>query len=98
MKWFKVLLKWAKYYERMMRNREYGSNIGTYKDASAETLNILFLHAIYSHLTCILISDPIVLYQNEEENKNGLDRPEVCKRLQENAAGQGEEDTPNTPR
>ena len=35
----------------------------------------------------ILISDPIVLYHNEEENKIGLDCPEVFKRLQENAAG-----------
>ena len=59
---------------------------------------IEILYAVYSHLTCILISDPIVLYQNEEENKIGLDRPEVFKLLQKNAAGKGEEDTPNVPR
>ena len=47
MKWLKVLLKWAKYYERVMRNREYGSNLGTYKDTSAETLNILVLLLLF---------------------------------------------------
>ena len=47
MEWFKVLLKWAKYYERMMQDREYGSNIGTYKDTSTETLNILFLLLLF---------------------------------------------------
>ena len=43
MKWFKVLPTGVENYEGMMRNREYGSNIGTYKDTSAETLNILLL-------------------------------------------------------
>ena len=47
MKWLKVLLKWAKYYERVMHNREYGSNLGTYKDTSAETLNILVLLLLF---------------------------------------------------
>ena len=47
MKWLKVLLEWEKYYERVMHNREYGSNLGTHKDTSAETLNILVLLLLY---------------------------------------------------
>ena len=45
------------------------------------------IYAIYSRFIYILISDPIVSYHNEEENKIGLDCPEVFKRLQKNAAG-----------
>ena len=47
MKWLEVLLKWAKYYERVTHNREYGSYPGTHKDISAETLNILVLLLLY---------------------------------------------------
>ena len=47
MKWLEALLKWAKFYERVTHNREYGSYLGTHKDTSAETINILVLLLLY---------------------------------------------------
>ena len=47
MKWLEALLKWAKFYERVTHDREYGSYPETYKDASTKTLNILVLLLLY---------------------------------------------------
>ena len=47
MKWLEALVKWAKFYEGVTHNREYGSYPGTHKDTSAETINILVLLLLY---------------------------------------------------